>query len=86
MATICKAAAVKKLPEEIRRMRVGMAGLCSFESGIETNHQEHETWSDAVDKIVGHSVRVSIALGLTSRVTSSQFRGCWRGRSGRLRC
>jgi hypothetical protein len=47
----------------IRRVRVGMASLSSHEARIQTDHQEHEPRSDAVDEVVDWRVRAFGAEG-----------------------
>lgn len=63
MTSVGESAAVHQLPEMIRRVRVGMASLSGLEAGIQTDHQEHEPRSDAVDEVVDWRVRVFGADG-----------------------
>ena len=59
-----QSAAVHQLPEEVGRVRVGVAGFGGLETGVQTDHQQHEAWSDAVDEIVDRGVRVGGSEGV----------------------
>ena len=66
MTSVRESAAVHQLPEMIRWVRVGMASLSGHEARIQTDHQEHEPWSDAVDEVVDWRVGVFGAAGSAS--------------------
>ena len=63
MSPISKSTAVHQLPKEVGRMCVGVPSFSRPETRIQADHQEHETWSDAVDEIADGRVRVGGAQG-----------------------
>ena len=69
-----EAAAVHQLPEVIGGVCVGVAGLGRLETWVQSDHQQHETRSDAVDEVIGGGVGVGGAEGFAGAGTCGGFR------------